>query len=160
QGVQVDAVLGSYRLVKQIGEGGMGRVFTAEHTKLGRQVAIKVLRSEYAGNSEAVKRFFAEARAVNLINHENIIEISDFVENENGRSYYIMELLKGTDLRRLLDREEILPVTRAVGIALQVARGIAAAHAGGIIHRDLKPDNVFLIERGGQTDFFKLLDFG
>src|SRR4029078_3751375 len=160
QGVQVDAVLGSYRLVKQIGEGGMGRVFTAEHTKLGRQVAIKILRSEYAGNIEAVKRFFAEARAVNLINHENIIEIGDFVENDNGRSYYIMKMLKGTDLRRLRDREQILPLPRAVAIALQIARGITAAHAHGIIHRDLKPENVYLIERGGSPDFVKLLDFG
>ena len=160
QGVQVDAVFGSYRLLQQIGEGGMGRVFVAEHTRLGRQVAIKILRSEYAGNIEAVKRFFAEARAVNLIKHENIIEISDFVENDNGPSYYIMELLTAKDLRRLHDREQVLPVTRAIAIGLQMARAIAAAHAGGIIHRDLKPDNVFLIERGGQADFVKLLDFG
>jgi len=153
-------VFGSYRLLQQVGEGGMGRVFTAEHTKLGRQVAIKILRSEYAGNIEAVKRFFAEARAVNLINHENIIEISDFVENDHGRSYYIMELLKGTDVRRLLDREKILPVPRAVDIAMQIARGIAAVHAGGIVHRDLKPENIYLIERSGRQDFVKLLDFG
>ncbi|HET6147915.1 MAG TPA: serine/threonine-protein kinase [Polyangia bacterium] len=158
--VQVDAVFGSYRLLQQVGEGGMGRVFVAEHTQLGRQVAIKILRSEYAGNVEAVKRFFSEARAVNLINHENIIEISDFVANDHGHSYYIMELLKGTDLRRLLDGEQILPLPRAVDIALQIARGITAAHAVGIIHRDLKPENVYLIERNGRQDFVKLLDFG
>src|SRR5215467_8710994 len=89
--VRAEAVFGSYRLLKQIGEGGMGRVFVAEHTRLGRQVALKMLRSEFAGNIEAVKRFFAEARAVNRIKHENIIEVSDFIENEHGRSYYIME---------------------------------------------------------------------
>src|SRR5262245_55882841 len=79
--------LGSYRLLKQIGAGGMGRVFVAEHSLLGRQVALKVLRSELSGNIEAVKRFFAEARAVNRIKHENIIEISDFVADPHGPSF-------------------------------------------------------------------------
>src|SRR5215831_12902814 len=155
-GVQVDAVFGSYRLLQQIGEGGMGRVFVAEHTRLGRQVAIKVLRSEYAGNTEAVKRFFAEARAVNLIKHENIIEISDFVENENGRSYYIMELLTGEDLRTLEDRAGPVPLARALNIAIQVCRGLGAAHGAGIVHRDLKPDNIFLTARDDGSDLVKL----
>jgi serine/threonine protein kinase len=159
-GVQTGALFGSYRLLEQIGEGGMGRVFTAEHTRLGRQVAVKVLRSEYAGNTEAVRRFFAEARAVNRINHENIIEVSDFVENNDGRSYYVMELLKGVDLRKLEDREGMLPMPRALGIAIQIASGLSAAHQAGIVHRDLKPDNVFLTERGARKDFVKLLDFG
>src|SRR5882757_2556066 len=87
----VGTILGSYRLLQQIGAGGMGRVFIAEHVRLGRQVALKVLRSELSGNIEAVKRFFAEARAVNRIKHENIIEISDFVEDSLGPSFYIME---------------------------------------------------------------------
>jgi Protein kinase domain len=153
-------VLGSYRLLQQIGSGGMGRVFIAEHVRLGRKVALKVLRSEYSGNLEAVKRFFAEARAVNRINHENIIEVSDFVENSDGPSFYIMELLRGVELRALQDREGILPLPRALGIVLQVCRGVAAAHDAGVIHRDLKPDNIFLIERDGRPDFVKLLDFG
>src|SRR5262245_53387703 len=108
--VRVDAVFGSYRLIKQIGEGGMGRVFVAEHLRLGRRVALKMLRSEFAGNTEAVKRFFAEARAVNRIKHENIIEVHDFIENDAGRSYFIMELLEGPDLRQLEDRVRVLPV--------------------------------------------------
>ena len=138
----------------------MGRVFIAEHTRLGRQVALKLLRSEFSGNREAVKRFFAEARAVNRINHENIIEISDFVESAEG-AYYIMELLKGVDLRMLEDRTQgPLPLERSLRIALQVCAGLGAAHRAGIVHRDLKPDNIFLTERAGRSDFVKLLDFG
>jgi serine/threonine-protein kinase len=158
--VRAEAVFGSYRLLKQIGEGGMGRVFVAEHTRLGRQVALKMLRSEFAGNIEAVKRFFAEARAVNRIKHENIIEVSDFIENEQGRSYYIMELLEGADLRNLQERLGVIPLPRALRIAIQVCRGLAAAHDAGVVHRDLKPDNVFLVPRGEGTDLVKLLDFG
>jgi len=156
----IGTVLGSYRLLQQIGAGGMGRVFIAEHVRLGRRVALKVLRSEYSGNIEAVQRFFSEARAVNCINHENIIEVSDFIESSTGPSFYIMELLTGFDLRTLEDREGVLPLRRALDIALQVARGVGAAHDAGVIHRDLKPDNIFLIERGGRRDFVKLLDFG
>ena len=153
-------VFGSYRLVEHIGQGGMGNVFIAEHIKLGRRVALKMLRSEFSNNTEAVRRFFAEARAVNRINHENIIEISDFIENTRGRSYYIMELLAGQDLRRLKESEGALPIGRVLGIAIQVCRGLGAAHTAGIVHRDLKPDNIFLTERGGRRDFVKLLDFG
>jgi hypothetical protein len=156
----VGTILGSYRLLQQIGAGGMGRVFVAEHVRLGRKVALKVLRSEYSGNIEAVKRFFAEARAVNCINHENIIEVSDFIENPNGASFYIMELLRGTELRMLQDQEGVLPLPRALNIALQVCRGVGAAHQAGVIHRDLKPDNIFLIQRDGRRHFVKLLDFG
>jgi len=156
----VGAVLGSYRLLQQIGAGGMGRVFVAEHVRLGRRVALKVLRSEFSGNLEAVKRFFAEARAVNCISHENIIEVSDFVESRNGPSFYIMELLHGQDLRGVQEREGILPIERILRIGAQICSGLGAAHAAGIVHRDLKPDNIFLIERNGQRDFVKLLDFG
>jgi eukaryotic-like serine/threonine-protein kinase len=133
----VDEVFGSYRLVRQIGQGGMGRVFIAEHTRLERRVALKMLRSEFSDNAEAVKRFFAEARAVNRIKHENIIEITDFVENAEGHSFYIMELLEGADLRTLRVQQGALPIGRALGIAIQVCRGLGAAHDAGIVHRDL-----------------------
>ena len=156
----VGAVLGSYRLLQEIGAGGMGRVFVAEHVRLERRVALKVLRSEYSGNLEAVKRFFDEAHAVNCISHENIIEISDFVESRHGPSFYIMELLHGADLRNIQEQEGILPLERILRIGVQICSGLGAAHAAGIVHRDLKPDNIFLIERGGQRDFVKLLDFG
>src|SRR4051794_33567274 len=160
QGIEIGASFGWYGLLEEIGEGGMGRVFVAEHTRLGRKVALKMLRSEYTGNVEAVRRFFAEARAVNRIKHENIIQISDFVENDHGHSYFIMELLEGSDLRKLEDREVLLPLPRALGIAVQIARALAAAHEAGIVHRDLKPDNIFIINAEGKGDFVKLLDFG
>ncbi|MEP6652415.1 MAG: serine/threonine-protein kinase [Myxococcales bacterium] len=160
QAYAAGAVFGSYRLVRQIGAGGMGRVFIAEHIRLGRPVALKILRSEYSGNIEAVQRFFAEARAVNTINHENIIEVSDFIENPDGPSFYVMELLKGVDLRTLQQREGMLALGRAVNIGIQMCRGLGAAHDAGIVHRDLKPDNIFLVERDGRKDFVKLLDFG
>ena len=153
-------VLGSYRLIEVIGEGGMGVVYLAEHTKLGRRVALKVLRSEYSENPQAVHRFFAEARAVNKINHSNIVEITDFVENPGSDNYYIMELLRGSTLASVIDNEGIPTLERSVGIMLQVASALGAVHAAGIVHRDLKPDNVFLTERNGQKDFVKLLDFG
>jgi serine/threonine protein kinase len=154
------SVLGAYRLVAQIGVGGIGHVYRAEHVRLARQVAIKRLRPEYAAMPSVVQRFFAEARAANQIAHENIVEITDFVEDDPGGTYLIMELLKGEDLGGLLTREPVLALDRTVRILVQVARALRAAHAAGIVHRDLKPDNIFLIERAGVQDFVKLLDFG
>jgi serine/threonine-protein kinase len=153
-------VLGTYRLIELLAEGGMGRVYLAEHIRLGRKVALKLLRSEYASNAPAIKRFFREARTVNDINHENIIEITDFFEKEGGDNYYIMELLKGQILTDALKETGALPVPRIIDIALQVCKALTAVHASGVVHRDLKPDNIFLTERGGQKDFVKLLDFG
>jgi serine/threonine-protein kinase len=156
---KVGTVLGSYRLVKLLGEGGMGRVYLAEHTRLGRRVALKLLRPEYAMNPSAVKRFFGEARSVNQINHEHIVEITDFIEDEGTEKYYIMELLNGSDLGDL-QTAGVLSMERTLNIAKQVADALAAVHDAGIVHRDLKPDNIYLIERAGQADWVKLLDFG
>jgi len=153
-------VLGSYRVLDLLGEGGMGQVYLAEHVKLGRRVAIKMLRPKYTANPVAVARFFAEARAVNRISHENIVEITDFVENAGGRNYYIMELLKGEDLAHVLMSVGVLPIPRALDIASQVVSVLGAVHAAKIVHRDLKPDNIFLVERPNRPDFVKLLDFG
>jgi len=153
-------VLGDYRLVAVIAEGGMGCVYLAEHVRIGRRVALKLLRPEFAANPGTVKRFFDEARAVNQINHENIVDITDFVENQGEAKYYIMELLRGATLAQTMRRDGIMPLARTLRIAMQMCRALAAVHAAGIIHRDLKPDNVFITERGGQTDWVKLLDFG
>jgi serine/threonine-protein kinase len=153
-------LIGSYRLVELLGEGGMGRVYVAEHIKLGRRVALKKLRHELISNPTAVARFFAEARAVNRISHENIVEITDLLEQPGGDNCIIMELLKGEDLAQRLRRLQTLPLRRALGIAAQTASALAAVHAAGMIHRDLKPDNIFLSDRNGTPDFVKVLDFG
>jgi eukaryotic-like serine/threonine-protein kinase len=153
-------IVGAYRLLELIAEGGMGLVFLAEHQKLGRKVALKMLRPEYTGNKKAISRFFREARAVNEIQHENIVEITDFVEDPDGDNFYIMEFLRGRTLKQLLAETRPLPVPRVLTIAMQIACALEAVHEAGIVHRDLKPDNVFLVPREGLGDFVKLLDFG
>jgi serine/threonine-protein kinase len=107
-----------------------------------------------------VSRFFAEAQAVNQIAHENIIEVTDFVEGGDAQAYYIMELLRGSTLSDVLSAELALAPSRAVAIGVQVCNAMAAVHDAGIVHRDLKPENIFLVERGGRRDFVKILDFG
>jgi serine/threonine-protein kinase len=150
---------GSYVVEKKLGEGGMGAVYRAVQPEIGKQVAIKFLASHLAQNPDVVQRFFAEARSVNLIQHDNIVDIFDFGQAE-GHSFFVMELMKGGSLEGLLEQQRRLAVGRAIDIGLQVADAIAAAHARNIVHRDLKPDNIFLVTRSGRNDFVKLLDFG
>ncbi len=153
-------ILGSYRLDEVIGRGGMGIVYVATHTRLDRRVAIKVLRPEYAGDPQALHRFFAEARAINKIAHPNIIEVTDFVEQPGADNYYVMELLEGGSLADVVEAGGIPELPRSIAIMTQVAEALGAVHRAGIVHRDLKPQNVVLIERAGQPDFVKLVDFG
>ncbi|HUB08130.1 MAG TPA: serine/threonine-protein kinase [Myxococcales bacterium] len=152
--------IGNYKILDLLGSGGMGQVFLAEHKKLGRRVALKLLLPEFAGNPEVVARFFHEAKAVNQINHEHIVEIVDFVEEPGGYNYFIMELLEGRDLAKAREDEGPFSVERIVHIISQVCAALAASHAKGIVHRDLKPENIFLVPRGEDRDFVKLLDFG
>ncbi len=156
-------VLGSYQLVKLIGEGSMGRVFLARHVRLGRQVALKVMRPEHLRTPHLVQRFFQEARSVNQINHEHIVEVFDFVNEVEGsgagRAYCVMELLLGASLAELL-RKQPLDIKRAVHITRQVCVALEAAHQLGVVHRDVKPDNIFITERNGDANFTKVLDFG
>jgi serine/threonine-protein kinase len=159
-GLPAGTVIGGYRILELLGEGGMGRVYVAEHIKLGRRVAMKVLKTELATNVNAVSRFFAEARAVNRISHDHIVEITDFLEKSGGYNCYIMELLRGEDLGLRLLRAEPPSLATSVEIAIQIASALGAVHAAGIVHRDLKPDNIFLIERSGSRNYVKLLDFG
>lgn len=156
--VREGEVLGNYQLERLLGEGSMGRVFQASHVRLGRQVALKVLRPQHAQDSHFVRRFFQEARSVNQINHEHIVEIFDFVEDAH-HVYCVMELLRGQSLASVLSAQK-LTLERIQRIGVQVCAALGAAHQLGVVHRDVKPDNLFLVPRSGQADFVKVLDFG
>jgi len=135
-------------------------VWRARHHSLGRKAAIKVLRPEHASNTAVVNRFFDEARAVNRIEHEHIIEITDFVEeNDPRRVYCVMEYVEGKSLAELVQVQP-LPVQAIVTVMRQVCDALAAAHRVGVIHRDVKPDNILITRRPGAPLFVKVLDFG
>ena len=151
-------VIGNYRLLRVLGEGGVGTVYAAEHIRLGRKMAIKVLHSDVV-TDEMAQRFFNEARAVNEIRHPNIIEVEDFVTTPTGDHYMVMELLSGVDLRTVISRDGKLDPERVARIAAQIALALSAVHEHQILHRDLKPDNVFLEQKDG-VEVAKLLDFG
>jgi serine/threonine protein kinase len=157
---RIGEVLGSYRLAEVIGRGGMGCVYRAEHIKLGRDVALKLLREDYAERRDAVARFFQEARAVNLIRHRNIVDVIDYVELDGGAVFIIMELLAGHSLARLMRAPGGIPLTRALGMVSQICDGLSAAHSVGIVHRDLKPDNIIVSRTSDGSDLVKILDFG
>lgn len=149
-----------YRLVEVLGQGGMGCVYRAEHLTIGKQLAVKVLPRDLAADAEHRARFLREARAISHIDHENVVDVTDFGVASNGSMYLVMELLRGEGLTELLAREAPLPWTTAKAIFLQICRAIRAAHEKEILHRDIKPENCFLIKRGGNRHFVKVLDFG
>ena len=151
---------GRYQVTGIIGEGGMGTVYRAQHTRIGRPVAIKCLHVEYAANQQALQGFFDEARAAATLNHPNIAEATDMGELRDGSPYLVLELLDGRSLHDEIDYVGRLSVRRSLRIARQIAQGVKAAHEAGIIHRDLKSDNVFLIERDKNPDHVKIFDFG
>jgi len=152
--------VGEYVVETKIGQGGFGAVFRASHPLIGKLAAIKVLSRKYSSDPEIVSRFIAEARAVNQIRHRNIIDIFGFGELEDGRSYYVMELLDGEPLDARLEETGGIPLGEAIPILRAVARALDAAHASGIAHRDLKPANIFLARESDGTLYPKLLDFG
>ena len=162
----VGKTIGNYIVRRKLGEGGMGSVYLAEHPTIGKRVALKVLHAEFASQPEIVSRFFNEAKAVNDIQHPNIVDIIDFgtipsaTPTDPAVVYFIMEYIEGASLTDLIRREAPLRPDRAMPIALQIADALAASHRKGIVHRDLKPDNVMLVFRGREHDFVKLLDFG
>ena len=151
---------GRYTIVEQIGEGGMGAVYRAQHQRLGRQVAIKFLHHEFAKHHEALERFFNEARAAATLGHPNIAESFDMGELASGAPFIVLELLKGRSVHDEVSRVGPLSIRRALRIARQIALGLDAAHQRGIIHRDLKAENVFLTDREESPDHVKILDFG
>jgi eukaryotic-like serine/threonine-protein kinase len=152
--------LGAYTILELLGEGGMARVYLAEHRGICRRVALKVLSNDRAVSENALKSFRQEAAAVNQIRHANIVEITDCVESHPRYRFHVMELLEGETLRAIIDRGERVSIRRALDIAIQVADGLAAAHASGFVHRDIKPENVFITRRAAGGDHVKLIDFG
>src|SRR3954468_10027689 len=160
----IGETLGSYRIVSRLGAGGMGEVYLAEHTRIERRAAIKVLLPQLSSNQEVVERFFSEARATSSIRHRGIVEVLDCDVHPSGRAYIVMELLEGESLGGRLARDPDFgrDVDRVLAVTGAVADAVAAAHAKGIVHRDLKPDNVFLARDDAAPFGFpvKILDFG
>jgi serine/threonine protein kinase len=174
--------VGKYKLHQIVGRGGMGVVYRGEHVYIGKEVAVKILHDGYGGREESIKRFLREARAASLINHPNIVDITDFGKSNDGTVFFVMEFLHGEPLDALMQRERRLELIRAITIVNQIAGALGAAHAKGIVHRDLKPENVMLTKREGRRelirqisdesglhtvterekafDFVKILDFG
>jgi serine/threonine-protein kinase len=149
-----------YRIVRKVGEGGMGAVYQAEHALIEKRLALKVLFPELTRRTDLVARFLQEAKSASRIGHENVIDISDFGQSPEGLVYIAMEYLDGQDLGYTMKATGPLPWARARPILMQIAKALRAAHEHGIIHRDMKPENVFLIQRDGRPDFVKVLDFG
>jgi serine/threonine protein kinase len=149
-----------YKILRTLGAGGMGGVYEAVHEGIGRKVAIKCLHAEYARDRALVERFRREARAATAIGNEHIVDVTDVGELPDGAPFLVMEYLVGKTLGQMLNDSGPLRVPRAIHICRQVCSALDAAHEKGIVHRDLKPDNIFLIKRGGDPDFVKVLDFG
>ncbi len=149
-----------YHIMKKLGEGGMGQVYLAEHVKMGRRSAIKVMNPSMVHDPEAVARFNREAANASRISDAHVCAIYDFGETPEGLIYLAMEFIEGEPLTELIRQEGALPVSRAADIAIQVAAALQAAHDLGIVHRDLKPDNIMLARGRDGSDAVKVVDFG
>jgi serine/threonine-protein kinase len=149
-----------YELLRLLGAGGMGAVYEARHTLVGRRFAVKLLHPQYARQSTMLTRFQREARAAGSLENEHIAAVTDFGFAGDGVPYLVLEYLEGQDLAALIARNGPMPIGRAVSFVIQACRGLAAAHANDIVHRDLKPANLFLTRRADGTDLVKVLDFG
>ena len=152
------AELSGYRVERKLAEGGMGVVYVAEHAKIGKKAAVKLLKAEYCTDDGVVQRFYQEARAVNEIRHENIVDVYDLGRDASGRVYFVMELLEGESLDERLQRGP-LAFSETVTIFEQIGRALKAAHAKGFVHRDLKPENIWL-KPSADGVVVKVLDFG
>lgn len=150
---------GAYVLHKELASGGGGTVYEAQHRLLGRKAAVKILRRELAASPQMVARFLREALAVNMIKHPNIVDIYEFGELPDGRPFYVMELLEGTDLRTLLNERGRFTPAEVLEILEPVCSALESAHSQGIVHRDLKASNIHIATRG-EKRLIKLLDFG
>ncbi|MGB8933037.1 MAG: serine/threonine-protein kinase, partial [Anaeromyxobacteraceae bacterium] len=162
---QVDPYLGQlvggkFRIERLLGQGGMGKVYLANHQVLDQKVVLKVLHREYAEDADTVKRFQHEGRAASRLRHPNVIQVLDFGAMEDGTLFMAMEYLPGQDLAGIIQREFPLGDRRVARIGAQILSALSEAHAQNVIHRDLKPENVMVEDRRGEPDFVKVLDFG
>ncbi|HSB12594.1 MAG TPA: bifunctional serine/threonine-protein kinase/formylglycine-generating enzyme family protein [Blastocatellia bacterium] len=151
---------GRYRLVKKIGEGGMGSIYRSVHTEMLRTCAIKLLTAVSPGNEDAVPRFKGEAKMASRIDNAHAVTIYDFGQSDDKILFLAMEFIDGKALSRVIAEERVLPIERVIHITNQIAEALTAAHALKIIHRDLKPDNIMITRKGKDNDFVKVLDFG
>lgn len=155
------SILGErYRLVRLIGEGGMGSVYEAVHININKKVAIKVLHRDFSRDEEALKRFHQEARIAGSMGHANIVEVMDFGISDDGVPYLVMEYLSGQGLKEKLKEDVVLDTGEAISILRKVLSAIGEAHINNIVHRDLKPDNILLARIKGHGEVVKILDFG
>jgi serine/threonine-protein kinase len=153
-------VANRYRVLKPLGEGGMGQVYLAEHEAIEKKVALKVLRPEYSRKEDIVTRFQQEAISASRIKHPNVLDVFDFGKLESGEAFLAMEFLEGRDLSDELAKVGMIDPQRGTLIALQVCRALAAAHSRGVVHRDMKPENVFLQRTADGEEMVKIVDFG
>ena len=160
-----DALVGQviaerYRIVSKLGEGGMGRVYLAEHVRMGRKCAVKMISPEMARTEAAIARFNREASNASQINHSNVAQVYDFGEGPGGALYLAMEFVEGETLTSMIRREGPVTIRRAAILTKQVADALSAAHHRGIVHRDLKPDNILLTTQFDGSECVKVVDFG
>ncbi len=153
-------VVGRYQLLQRLGKGGMGAVYLARQLSMDRRVAIKLIHPSLADDPSIAARFHREMQATSRVEHPNTVQVFDYGQTEDGQLFLVMELLQGRTLAQVLQAEIRLPPPRLVPVAAQIVRALGAAHAQGIVHRDLKPENVMLVDRFGERDFVKVLDFG
>ncbi len=151
---------GRYRLIRKVGQGGMGAIYRAVHTEMTRTCAIKLLTAISPGKDDAIARFKREAKNSSRIDNVHAVTIYDFGEADDGLLFLAMEFIDGKPLSRVIAEQRVLPIERVVRMTDQIAEALAAAHALGIVHRDLKPDNIMITRKGSDTDFVKVLDFG
>ena len=158
--ISIGSSVGNYRVVSKLGAGAMATVYLAEHPRINKKVAIKVINQDLASSPEMVSRFMTEARAASQIGHDHIVDILDFGQSPEGENFMIMEYLEGQTISSRIRGAGNLDVMTTLHIALQIVDALQVAHGKGVIHRDLKPDNIYLIRRAGTTDYVKILDFG
>ena len=148
-----------YKIIRKLGQGGMGAVYLAEQVGIGHRVALKFLKSEFSSDAEIARRFLNEAKSYARVAHPNAVTLHDFGQDEEGNLFIAMEYCEGVDLKKVISEQKQLPIIEAVEVVLQVADVLANAHSKGVIHRDLKPENI-MIRRGMRGVHAKVLDFG